>query len=201
MFRQLGPTARGVGPDAGYIAPAMWYPFPRHGNRGPSGHTPAQQTFPEAAWSHHYGHPQPPSCSSAAASSPFAPAPMQPAAASDPAAATLDEAEPTHGFELDLSDEALAYFAQMEMRRSKKGARRGKARSGASSMQFELPQQEDEASRAAMRERMEEGERLRQRYGTHATDVRSLEASLNEAFDHVTTAKGPALWPSVPLKY
>uniref|UniRef100_A0A7S4C132 Uncharacterized protein n=1 Tax=Chrysotila carterae TaxID=13221 RepID=A0A7S4C132_CHRCT len=107
--------------------------------------------------------------------------------------------------ELELSDEWMSYFAEMELRKEeKRRAARGRRVNGAQSVSsnaVELPQQENEASLVAMRER--QGRRAEQdkRYGRHAPEIRALEATLNQEFDQASHEHGNIpLWPSVPLR-
>ena len=62
-----------------------------------------------------------------------------------------------------------------------------------------LPQREDEASRAAQLEARQQRQHQELRYGSRASQVRGLEAVLNEGFDRVSRSHAPAMWPSVPL--
>jgi hypothetical protein len=103
----------------------------------------------------------------------------------------------THTFE--LSSEWVASFARMEMRKNRRGKAGGQGR-GAPERRIELPEQENEASRAVMAERAQEMVLQERRYGAYATTVRMLEADLNQSFDSIAHGELPVLWPSVPLR-
>uniref|UniRef100_A0A7S3B2M3 Uncharacterized protein n=1 Tax=Haptolina ericina TaxID=156174 RepID=A0A7S3B2M3_9EUKA len=102
-------------------------------------------------------------------------------------------------FQLVLSDEAIASFAGMELRR-KRGTGLPAARRGKPAFAQSLPEQEDEASHAVQQERREEKRKQERRYGSHAAEVRALEAMLNETFDRISHLERPVVWPSVPLR-
>ena len=113
------------------------------------------------------------------------------------AAAAADD-----GFEFALDGDALASFAAMERRRAK---RRGGGGGGGGSARprdptFVLPEQEDEASRAALAAARARPRRQEELYGARAPEVRALEAALNEAFDRITAADAPAFWPASALR-
>jgi len=110
----------------------------------------------------------------------------------DAAATAADAAPPT----LELSDELVAAFARMEQRR---GRRKPQARAP-TDRRIELPQQENEATRAVMAERALQREDQDRAYGARASTMRMLEADLNSAFDSISHDELPVLWPSVPLR-
>ena len=102
-----------------------------------------------------------------------------------------------------LSDEFIANFAGMELRRGGGGgggAAVGREAHGRVSFATSLPEQEDAASRAVQHERREEKLRQERWYGPHAAEVRAREAMLNETFDRISHVERPVVWPSVPLR-
>lgn len=118
------------------------------------------------------------------------------AALHQPAAPETEDAE-AHTFE--LSSEWVALFARMEMRKNGRSKAREQGRC-ASERRMELPEQENETSRAVMAERAQERVLQERRYGAHAAIVRMLEADLNQSFDSIAHGELPVLWPSVPLR-
>jgi hypothetical protein len=87
----------------------------------------------------------------------------------------------------------------MEMRKNRRGTGRELGRC-APERRIELPEQEDETSRAVMAERAQERVLQERRYGAQAAIVRMLEADLNQSFDSIAHGERPVLWPSVPLR-
>ena len=111
-----------------------------------------------------------------------------------------DTSAPEVGTEdsLEMSEEWVRSFAQMELRRRER-RQRPRERSGVD-RRIELPEQENEASLSVMAERARERQMQEQRYGAHTSEIRSLEADLNERFDSIAHRELPVLWPSVPLR-
>ena len=105
------------------------------------------------------------------------------------------------GFEFALDGDALASFAAMERRRAQRpgGGGGGGGSARPRDPTFVLPEQEDEASRAALAAARARPRRQEALYGARAPEVRALEAALNEAFDRIT-ASGAEHWPAIPLR-
>ena len=107
--------------------------------------------------------------------------------------------------DVECNEDVIASFVRMEMRMASRGAgRRRRLPPGIArpppDRTVALPQQEDEASRSALAERAQRRQLEERLYGPHAPEVRALEASLNAAFDRISQAEAPALWPSAPLR-
>ena len=174
----------------------MSYPFPRHAPRryaesrcSPAAlNATAQQGSPPPAW---------------APWSPAWPAPAWPTTAGSlpggctatpaDAAVTGPESGDSDGSEdIVFNEQFLHSFVAVEG-----GAARPAP--GLATSISTLPQREDEASRAAQLEARQQRQHQELRYGSRASQVRGLEAVLNEGFDRVSRSHAPALWPSVPL--
>ena len=111
-----------------------------------------------------------------------------------------DSDNETAGDKLELSEEMVRAFVDMELRRRSRDRNRDARVPGSGTRRaVELPQQEDEASREAIEERVRLRKRQEVLYGSKAPEVRALEAALNQVFDRFSDGKPPALWPSVPL--
>ena len=116
----------------------------------------------------------------------------------DGAASSLDDDDGSEGGEeLVFNDEFLHGFVALEGSDARRASRRPAA--GPPASNSALPQREDEASRAALREARQRRQQQELRYGPRAPEVRALEAALNERFDRVSQAHAPAQWPSVPF--
>lgn len=103
------------------------------------------------------------------------------------------------GDDAEVNSELLGWFASLETRSGRRAASTGPRCRGGVAGSLTLPAQEQEASLAAQAERRDAQAQLERRYGPHAADVRALEAVLNEAFDRISQAEQPVLWPSAPL--
>lgn len=105
--------------------------------------------------------------------------------------------------EIVLNDVFIANFASMEARRKRGSSGNTAGRRGAdgrSNFAASLPEQEESASRAVQQERRDEKLRKVRWYGAHVTEVRALEAILNESFDRISHLERPVIWPAVPLR-
>ncbi|KAL1516037.1 hypothetical protein AB1Y20_002650 [Prymnesium parvum] len=101
-----------------------------------------------------------------------------------------------------LSDEMIGRFARMERRRQPRGARQhaAGARARVPPASRLIAEREAAACRASEEERRKHALRRERLYGPHLRDVREHEARLNAAFDAISHADQPAVWPSVALR-
>lgn len=176
----------------------MFYPFPRQAQRCAPPPAPclpavaAAQPPAPVAWPQQYAsRPVPIGWPPQRSDQPSGWPPEE-----DGAASSLDDHGSEGGEEIVFNDEFLHGFVASEGSDASSSRRPA---AGPAASNSALPQREDEASRAAQREARQRRQQQELRYGPRASEVRALEAALNERFDRVSQAHAPALWPSVPF--
>jgi hypothetical protein len=173
----------------------MFYPFPRHAVRlqpvattaqsAPTAYAqglPPNETLPPTTtFTHLGGHTLLPCAES---SSP-------PPSSSQPQSSVV------------LDDGLIAALARMTHRKTRAGdaerSRRRRQRSSRVTGSIVLAQ-EHAAAHQAQQARRFEGERKTRLYGSHASDMRALEAKVNQLFDRAMRMHRPPVWPSVHLR-
>lgn len=173
-----------------------FYPFPRRTPTSISGPSTATAAMaPPNPWycngfhTHHHNGAHP--------SLSLSPVPRPPHAAVPPPAAADDKVE--------LDEGLVNLFASAQLQRGSKRATRMRAAAATAthrkaSGDMVLPAQEEAAARAAEHERQQAQERHARLYGSHAPELRALEATVNLSFDRAVRTRRPPLWPSVPLR-